>query len=151
MANIGVPMSADDYIDKTVKGITYKLRPPIGKTEKDMRRIQRSTFNLAPYYEAAEKKVDSKHKGKKWGPGERMDAITTVAAEMAESEFLKNYNPEENEDRTREVFDLICVSWSGGAENKKAKKSDQVPYFVQEYICTWYLDQMKLSEDDRKN
>jgi len=148
-----VPLSKDDLIKHEVHGVTYLLCPPIGSTEREIKKIQNSVFNIKPYIPEAQRIVDEERKGKKWKRGERLEIISDKAAELAEISFLENFTADEADKRTDQLFDLICVGWEGENVTKfpGSNPSEYVVSAVKTEIVDWYQKQMEITPDEVKN
>jgi hypothetical protein len=151
MGTFGVPLSGDERITHEVNGVTYRLRPPIGKTEREIRRIQKSAVDLAPYLAEATAAVEKEHKGRSWKPGERTEAIANQATALAELGVLERFDAEDEAERTAQVFDVICAGWEGAdfaLPEGDTKPSEHLTLPVMKRVVSWYLDQMMLTEDE---
>lgn len=152
----GIPMSGKEPLEKKVNSVTYLLKQPIGKVERELKAIQGDVFDIRPYIEPASDEFDKKNKGKKLKPGERVEAIAEIASALAEKDFWNRYSPEENAKKQDDTFDLICDGWKGSPFKfddieEGNNPSDHIPSHVKEKLVTWYLEQMTLTGEERKN
>ena len=151
-----IPMSSDERLEKEIGNAKYFLKVPVGRVEREIAKIQQSTFNIKAYIPEAMKKIDSQ-KGKKWDKGEKTKAILEEAQKIAEDKFLLDFDTIANGEQTDLIFDLVCVGWvdlrsDDKAEKKfKGKPSDHVVDSVKQKIVSWYLDQMHIQEEEAKN
>jgi hypothetical protein len=150
----GIPVSGKDPIHLELGSITYLLRHAIGPVETKIRAIQYSIYNISAYMPEAIKAIDAENTGKVWADGERMEAISKMANQLANDAFWVNYTSDAESKRRDEIFNIICDGWEGECYKLEdgEKPADHVRATDKQHIVEWWMStQLELSGDDQKN